>query len=225
MNLDMEKSRITHKEDRNHKKDEKKPKKKGLERLYDKKPLIEFVVAVLSVPSLILVVILNYNSLKNLSASKAVLTPTPTSSVSTSQTADTVNTAQPNFFTAPITRTPRPTEQPSVSQAPCNKSLGPVNITSPNEGDTVNSNPVEIDISYDDGTYCSAVWAYSVNGSNWSNYDNNDVALYNLPNGQITFQLKVMSLTSSDTTTLTRHFTYTGQSTAATPTTASGSAQ
>lgn len=112
----------------------------------------------------------------------------------------------------------------TTAASSCNPSLGPVSITSPGEGDTVSSNPVEVQISYDNATYCSAVWSYSINGSSWSNYDNNSVALYNLPNGQIQFQLQVKSLTSSDTTTLTRDFYYNGQSTMPEPTSASGSA-
>jgi len=198
----------------------KKNKRKTLEHLYDKKPLIELIVAILSIPSLILLVLLNYNSLRNLNKSSE---PTPTPSANS--TAPTVNTSMPNFFTASITRTPHPTEILNASQAPCNKRLGPVTITYPSEGSTVNTNPAEIDISYDDNTYCSAVWSYSVNGSNWSNYNDSSVALYNLPDGQITFQLRVKSLTSTETTTLTRHFTYTGSSAAAVPTTASSSAQ
>ncbi|SRR6266568_4480222 len=189
----------------------KKAKKKKIERLYDKKPMIEFVVAVLSIPSILLLLILNVKSLTN--SNNAKLTPTPSH-----------NTTQPNFFTKPLAREPKATLLPNESQAPCIKGLGPVSITSPNEGDTITNNPVEIAISYDDESkYCSAVWAYSVNGSSWSDYNNNSVALYNLPNGSVKFQLRVKSLTTSDSTTLTRDFMYEGQSSAPVST-ASGSA-
>ena len=208
----MEKSRIKQKEE--------KKKKRRLDHLYSKKPLIEFIVAVLSIPSIILVLILNFNTIKSINNAK--VTPTPVSEITFPN--NTVNATAPNFYTEPVTREPRPTEERTVSQGPCNKSLGPVSITSPNQGDTVTSNPVEIDISYDDSTYCSAVWSYSVNGSSWSDYNNNSVALYNLPNGSVTFQLKVRSLTSSDQTIVTRNFIYNGQSTTA-PTNASASAQ
>jgi hypothetical protein len=204
-----------------HDRKSRKVKKRTLERLYDKKPLIELIVAILSIPSIILLVILNLNSLRNLnSTAKPTGGPVPTVPNTTSQTGE-VNR---NFFSVPLTRTPQPTQAPLTSQAPCNKSLGPVSIISPGEGDVVSSNPVEIDISYDDSTYCGAVWSYSVNGSNWSSYGNNSVALYNLPDGPITFQLRVMSITSTDQTTLTRHFTYNGQSTAPMPPSASNSA-
>ncbi len=200
----------------------KKQKKKHLERLYDKKPLIELIVAILSIPSLILIVLLNYNSLENINGNNK---PTPTSSPVEKITVPSANTTVPNFFTAPITRTPRPTQAPYETQQPCNKNLGSASITYPSEGSTVNSNPAEVDISYDNSINCGAVWAYSVNGSSWSDYSNNSVALYNLPNGEVTFQLRVKSIASSDSTLLTRHFTYTGQSTAPVPTTASSSAQ
>lgn len=195
-------------------------KKKKLERLYDKKPFIELIVALLSIPSLLLLVILNYNSVKNLNSSKITPTPAANNPINSGTNETGVN---PNFFTAPIIRPGRPTDS-SSTQEPCSKHLGPINITSPNEGSTLTNNPVEVDISYDDSTYCSAVWSYSVNGSNWSDYSNNSVALYNLPNGPITFQLRVKSLTSSDTTTLTRDFTYNGPSSAVVPTNASSSA-
>jgi hypothetical protein len=208
----MERSRVKQKEK------EQREKKAKLDRLYSKKPLIEFVVATLSVPSLILVLILNYNSIKNLNNAKLTPTPVPNAVAPSS------NIKLPNFFTKPVARL-TPEQSTTASQAPCNKSLGPISITSPNEGDTISSNPVEVDISYDNADYCSAVWSYSINGSSWSDYDDNSVALYNLPNGPIKFQLRVKSLTSSDQTTLTRDFTYNGQLNAAAPTNASGSAQ
>lgn len=189
-------------------------KKKRIDRLYEKKPYIELVVAVLSIPSILLLLILNFKSLTSSSKTTPTATPTPTSS-------EKVNLPGTNgmFFTKPVLRE---TITVSKTPAPCVKGLGPISITSPNEGDMVTTNPVEVDISYDDSIYCSAVWAYSINGSNWSDYDNNSVALYNLPNGQIKFQLRVKSLTSSDSTTLTRNFTYAGSSNAST---ASSSAQ
>ena len=197
----------------NKAKNTKKLKKKKLERLYEKKPIVEFIVAVLSIPSILLLLLLNLKSLTNTSNAKPTVTPT-ISEVSVPGT-------NSSFYSRPVTREPKPTLLPNETQAPCIKGLGPVSIISPDEGDTITTNPVEVDISYDDSKYCSAVWSYSVNGSNWSDYNNNSIALYNLPNGPISFQLRVKSLTNSSTTTLTRNFSYQGQSTA--PTTASGS--
>jgi len=189
-----------------------KAKKKKLERLYEKKPIVEFIVAILSVPSIILLLLLNLKALTNSSGAK--ITPTPSM-------ANTVTGSSPNFFARPVIREAKPTLAPDATQAPCTQGLGPVSISSPNEGDVVMTNPVNVSIFYDDSKYCSAVWSYSVNGSSWSDYDNNSFALYNLPNGPIAFQLRVKSLTNLDSTTLTRNFTYEGQST--TPISASGS--
>lgn len=189
-----------------------KAKKKKLERLYEKKPIVEFIVAILSIPSIILLLLLNLKALTNNSSAK--ITPTPSM-------ANTVTESSPNFFTRPVTREAKPTVAPDATQAPCTRGLGPVSISSPNEGDVVTTNPVNVSISYDDSKYCSAVWSYSVNGSSWSDYNNNSVALYNLSNGSVAFQLRVKSLTNSDSAILTRNFTYEGQST--TPISASGS--
>src|SRR6266404_2072701 len=141
-------------------KNSKTAKKKKIERLYDKKPMIEFVVAVLSIPSILLLLILNLKSLT--SSNNAKPTPTPSN-----------NTSVPNFFARPISRVPKTTILPNETQAPCVKGLGPVSITTPNEGDMITTNPIEVAISYDDSKYCSAVCSYGVNGSNWSDYNNN----------------------------------------------------
>ena len=88
----------------------------------------------------------------------------------------------------------------------------------------MSDNPVEIDISYDNSQYCGAAWSYRVNDGGWSGYDDRSVALYNLPKGAVKFELRVKSIVGSDTTSLTRNFTYNGQSSAINPD-ASNSAQ
>jgi|SRR5579872_3380328 len=200
------------KEEKKSAKEVQKAKKRKIEKLYEKKPIIEFIVAVLSIPSILLLLLLNIKSLTSNSKATPTVTPGITSAVTGSNTI---------FFSRPVTRETKSTLLPNATQAPCIEGLGPVSIGSPNEGDIVTTNPVEVDVSYDDSKYCSAVWSYSVNGSSWSNYDNNSVALYNLPNGPIAFHLRVKSLTNSDSTSLTRNFTYEGQST--NPISASGS--
>ena len=191
-----------------------KANKKKLERLYEKKPIVEFIVAVLSIPSILLLLLLNLKALTNNSSANPP--PPPTGVFSVPGTNE-------SFYSRPVTREPKVTVLPNETQAPCIKGLGPVSISSPNEGAAIASNPVDVNISYDDSTYCSAVWSYSVNGSSWSDYNNNSVALYNLPNGPITFQLRVKSLTTSDSTTLSRNFVYSGSSNPTVPN-SSGSA-
>jgi len=204
----------------------------SIRRLPDKKQYVEFFTAILSVPVLITVILLN---LSNLTASKNTKqTPTP-AAATTPQTIyitapggqNTVGNNQPN---APTTAA---TINPSATQGPCKPQIGPVAITSPQEGQTVSDNPVNITIVYQNDTYCSVVWSYQINGGSWSDFDNKSIALYNPPQGNITLNLRVQSTVSDQQETLTRHFTYNGSTTIATPTptiassnnTASGSAQ
>ncbi|MGH7203574.1 MAG: hypothetical protein ACREHC_03990 [Candidatus Levyibacteriota bacterium] len=196
---------------------ENQPKKKR--KIIDKKPHVEFIASVLTIPSLLLLIILNYNSLKNMNGAKPPPTPAPNATFGNG------TSGRSGFFSSPIgTSGPQLTQDPLATSIPCDKSLGETSITSPDEGDKVSDNPVEVDISYDSSTHCGAVWSYRINGGDWSNYDDRSVALYNLPNGAIKFELRVKSIASSDTTSLTRNFIYNGQNTATTPTGASGSA-
>ncbi len=181
------------------KKRAKQTKESKFSRLYAKKPQIEFVAAILSIPLFISIIVLNFNSIRSLGNAKP--TPTPSS----------MN--QPRgFFGEPMGTKKTITENPEATQAPCVKGLGPVSIDSPGEGETVTNNPVEIDISYDDTEHCGAAWSYRINDGAWSGYDNTSVALYNLPKGSVKFELKVKSIVGNDTTSLTRNFIYNGSS-------------
>lgn len=180
------------------KKAAKKPvsKKKQIgKNLVKKKPYIELVTALLSIPVLITITILNLNTLQNLNKAQ----PTP------SVVPGNINTG--GFYAAPVG------EEPSTdpSQGVCFKGLGQVDISTPGEGDVVTDNPVTINIDYDDTTYCRAAWSYRINGGSWSGYDDRSVALYNLPQGQITFELRVKSIVTADEKTLTRKFEYKGR--------------
>lgn len=105
------------------------------------------------------------------------------------------------------------------------RGLGTATITSPDENDIVTENPVTVDISYDDKRYCAAAWSYRINGGSWSGYDDRSVALYNLPQGTIKFELRVKSIAGGDTKTVTRNFTYKGTGTILIPTSSSESAR
>ena len=185
--------------------------KKKENKFLKNKPYIEFATAFLSIPVLITVMLLNFNSLKNLNAKP---TPTPMPGATTNQ----------GFFAQPVgddeVATPTPL---GATEAPCMKGLGPVTISTPQEGDAVNDNPVMVDINYDDSRYCEAAWSYRINGGSWSGYDDRSVALYNLPQGQIKFELRVKSIAGDDTDTLTRNFTYSGKGTILIPTSPNGS--
>ena len=183
--------------------------KENIKKLPDKKPHLDFIAALLTIPVLITVLILN---LANLKPKSTQTTPTPTPG----QTTRTIYITQPgggNITPVHTTNPPQPTSNPNS----CIKEIGPISISSPQEGDTVTSNPACITISYNTGNYCSVVWAYKINNGPLSDYSNDSVCLYNLPNGTNTFELNVKSLASNSTQTLVRHFTYKGPATTPTP--------
>jgi hypothetical protein len=186
-------------------------KKKSENKLIKNKPYIEFLTAFLSIPVLITVMLLNFNTLKNLNAKP---TPTPAPGA----------TVQSGFFAEPIGAEDPATPTPlGATEAPCLKGLGPVSIATPEENDAVADNPVTVDINYDDNRYCEAAWSYRINGGSWSGYDDRSVALYNLPQGNIKFELRVRSIAGDDNKTVTRNFTYTGKGTILIPTSQTGS--
>lgn len=186
--------------------------------IHDKKPYIEFFTAILSVPVLITVIMLNINNLKSTNKSTTA-SPSPVQKeekiyipvITTTQNTNKKSTPQDSVT---------PTEE--ISQTPtnqaCKPEIGPVSISSPDEGDALTDNPVSIIINYKTGEYCAVVWSYRLNGSSWSAYDDKSIALYNLPPGKIKIEVKIKSIVSGDEQILTRNFTYNGTTTAAAPT-------
>lgn len=172
--------------------------KERISRLPEKKPHLDFIAAILTIPLLIITLVLNLNNLtgKN-SASKITPTLTPAPTIIYQGISENVT---------PLRVTTKP--QPTASQNQCIKDIGPISISYPQEGQTISDNPVCIGINYQAGNYCSVVWAYQINGGNLSDYSNDSVCLYNLPSGQDTFVLHVKSLASPSTMTLTRSFSY-----------------
>jgi hypothetical protein len=175
-------------------------------KLVEKKKYLEFFTALLSIPVLITVIILNFNSVQNLKTAKPTDAPQK----------------QGGFFSMPIEKntnklSPTTSTNSQTTTSPCKKQLGPIAITSPEEGEAISQNPVSVNISYDDDSYCAAVWSYRINGSSWSEYDNRSLALYNLPVGKIKFELKVKSIVSKEEQTLTRNFINKAEAITATP--------
>ncbi len=156
-----------------------------------KKNHLDFITALLSIPVLLSVIILNYSNLKPKQNSN--ITPTPT------QTEKVIIVPQNNPTSTPVAN-------PTNSQ--CKKEIGPIEITSPTENQTVTDNPVCINISYDDSNYCSVVWSYKVNNGAWSDYNTNNPCIYNLPNGNIKFELRVQSTVAQKNQSLVRNFVY-----------------
>lgn len=170
----------------------------------DKKIYIEFITALLSIPVLLTVILLNLNNLKG---SKPTTNPTPVPE-------------KQIIYVSPSNDNAKTSIAPAISQEVCKKGIGPISISSPDEGETITNNPVAISIFYDQGNYCSVVWSYRINGGAWSNYDNKSIALYNLPSGKIQLDLKVKSIVNNEEKTLSRNFIYQGgtQGTIVTPT-------
>ena len=172
--------------------------------LPDKKQYVEFFTAVLTVPVLLTVIILNLNNLRaNNKANQTTPTPIPVKTIVV-----TVPVANPSNTSA--------TNQSQPSPEACKKDIGPVSIDFPEEKDVVTDNPVQVDINYLQGTYCAVVWAYNVNGGKFSDFDDKSIALYNPPQGAITLQLKVKSIVTGEQKVLTRTFTYSGSGNTAT---------
>lgn len=164
-----------------------------------KKQYIEFITAFISIPLSITWLLLNLNNIKNINVRP---TPTPTPMVNTIIQQIDSPQAKNTGNTDPVM------VEKVVEKDACKKGLGPVTIVSPSEGETVTENPVIFTISYDNSTYCSAVWSYRVNGGQWSGYSDTSLGVYNIPEGAVTFELRVKSVVTDDTKTLVRKFIY-----------------
>lgn len=163
----------------------------------DKKRYIELVSALLTIPVLITVILLNLGSLKN---------------------KDEKPTSPPQRITiVPIEKdkdtSPSPTDKPQ-----CRKEVGPVEITRPAEDQTTSDNPVCFNIEYKDERYCSVVWSYRIDNSSWSDFTDKVPCVSNLSSGNHKFELRVRSIASSDEVQLVRNFTYKGPDPTSTPT-------
>jgi hypothetical protein len=152
------------------------------------KPHLDLLAAILTIPVLITVIILNFGNL-----TKGNKTPTPTPDIQTRTIIEKV----------PVTSAASTTNSPG-----CTPGIGNLAINTPQEGDSVSTNPTCITISYQSNNHCAVVWSYRINNGNWSDYSNNAVCLYNMPAGPITFDLQAKSLVNSDSVTLERHFVY-----------------
>lgn len=175
--------------------------------LPDKKKYIEVVTATLSIPVLLSVVYMNYMNIqekRNGSADNNTVVEEPKDSTPTIITIIRDGEREPTEDPdEQVTPTP-----PTGSKEECIKDIGPIDIVSPQENTTVSGNPLDINIRYDQGDYCSVVWSYRINNGQWSEYSDNDIVIYNMSSGKKTLELRVKSLVSNQNKTLTRVFTY-----------------
>lgn len=174
--------------------------KRGIKQFHTKKPHIEFFTALLTVPVLLTVIILNINNLKGSNSNKNMS--------SESNKTQTIVVTQPTGSNE---------KEVVITKEACKPGIGNITIASPDEGDTINDNPVNVDINYVANGYCNVVWSYRVNGGSWSSYDDRSIALYNLSSGNTKFDLRVKSVVNSDQQNLSRNFTYTGANTSIAP--------
>ncbi len=191
------------------------------EKLPDKKKHVEFITALLSVPVMVTVIILNLNNLqqsKNAASKQTSPTTAPIQVVITGES----GTKQP----PPPSPTPlvsvSPTPTPTVTQ--CKQEIGPVTILSPQEGEVVTTDPVCITITTD-SSYCPITWSYSLNGGTWSAFTDKNICLYNLDSGAKTMQLKIKSSASDQVIELQRSFIYKNLNTTPSPATSSATTQ
>lgn len=173
--------------------------KKWYQNLPEKKKYIEFFSAILSLPVLITVIMLNLNNLNNINKKTDLPQPSPTIPVVV------VENKSPTIQSQ-IT----PTETPIVASTPeaCKKEIGPIEIISPQENEIITSDPVDIDIVYNKSVYCSVVWSYRIDGGNWSDYTDKSISLYNLTPGNKKLEVRVKSIASGDEIILRKSFTY-----------------
>lgn len=186
---------------------------RSIKTLPEKKHYLEFFTALLTVPVLITVILINFNSLK-VTGNHTSVSPTP--DLKQQNQNNPANTGKKVFNDTAIKNADPantvPSDSASLTSGPCKQGVGSVSITSPEEGETVTENPADIMINYQADGYCAVVWSYRLNDGKWSDYDDKSIALYNLPQGKIKLDLKVKSIVSGEQKNLTRNFIYNNSS-------------
>ncbi len=170
--------------------------KQAMSNLPDKKRYAELLTAVLSIPVLITVLLLNINNLRP-----------KTQEPSTIATQSGMSTTS---YQLPTQQNLSPSQQQTPTISPpqaCIKEVGPIDITSPEEGEVITQNPVCIDIQRNNQNYCEVAWSYRINNDPWSEYIDKAICLYNMTPGEKTIEVRVKSIASSDQTILKRTFT------------------
>ena len=172
-----------------------------------KKHYLEFVTATLSIPVLITVIMVNLGNL-NAKEDKTKDEEAPEKIIVSYAPQAAIN---PNTHDEP--------EAVAGDSVVCKEEVGPVDIAYPNEGDIITDNPLEVIIERDEtGEYCAVVWSYRINNGRWSEYDDKSLALYDIPTGPKTLEVRVKSVANGEEEVLKRTFDYQGEPEAITPT-------
>ena len=185
-----------------------------IRRLPDKKRYFELVTAILSIPVLLSVIVVNYANIsgqKREESASDSADPVIPITISYPTMPDQVVAGDSTYEINGIT--PEPTlvvEEASISppQDVCIKSVGPVDIRSPQQGEIVDGNPVNVVVDYTVGEYCAVVWSYRINDGTWSEFDDKSIALFDLDTGTKNLELRVKSIASSDEKLIERIFIY-----------------
>lgn len=170
-------------------------------KLLDKKRYLEFITALLSVPVLITVLFINYMSIQERNQSPQDTQKQPI--ITIVQQGDSSE------------KKPTPTDT-----VECLPEIGDINIETPQEGATISSNPLTIDVErvQDGKKYCSIVWSYRINSGTWSDFSDKDISVFNMESGEKTLELKVKSIVSGEERNITRKFIYKNTQEVPTPT-------
>lgn len=185
--------------------------------LVDRKKYLEIISAFLTIPMLITVIIVNTNNIKNQKNSQTSSSgTTPIQVVITGTQEEKLPPKKENLPSGTITPTTIPTSTPTPTSTSCLQEIGPIEITSPQEGEIITTNNVCLNISTS-SKYCPLVWSYKLNNDDWSDFSNNNICLYNLSSGKKQLQVKFKNSTTGQTITIARNFTF--QSNSTTPTT------
>ncbi len=176
--------------------------------LPEKKKYLELLTAALSIPIMFSVLIMNFDALR---AKKAASQPSTPPSISQP-------VVQEKIIVVPVPATDSsktataPKPESSVSSTPqapiCIKEVGPVEITSPKEGEVLTSDPVTISVRQLKDGFCGISWSYKMDGKPWSAYSTDSVGLYNILPGGKKLEIRIRSIASSDEVTLERSFSY-----------------
>lgn len=186
-----------------------------IRRLPDKKRYFELVTAFLSIPVLLSVIVMNYSNISGTEDTSASVSEPYAAVQEISVTYIPVESPdvagdRTEEYEEDV---PEPTvveEEISVSpgQDICIKSVGPIEIRAPQQGEIVNSNPVNVTVDYTVGEYCAVVWSYRINEGDWSDFDDKSIALFDLTSGTKHLELRVRSIASRDEKMVDRTFIY-----------------
>lgn len=194
--------------------------------LPEKKRHVEFITAILSVPVMLTVIILNLNNLnqqKNTTQKQTSEKILPIQVIVTGEKQSEKNQV-PTTYISPSISSPTIIQNPTPTTTQCIKEVGPVSILFPQENEVVTTDPVCITLTTQSG-YCSIILSYRLNNNAWSDFTNKNICLHNLTNGNKTIQIKMRSTASNDEITLQRSFIYQGNNEPTTdPTKATSSA-